>query len=83
MLAASNAATNTKVTEIKNFLIPMLSFGENSPYNEDANKIAKELLFSFKFFPTDLELVQAAPAAFATLLTVETCKKAYIKYVSD
>jgi len=73
----------TKEDAIKDLLLPMLSFGEGSPYNEDANKVAKAFLAGFKFFPTEEELMLAAPEKFGPLLEAESCKGKYKGYVSD
>jgi len=89
MLEAAVTLLSDKVTEVKeienqvkSLLLPLLSFGENSPYNEDANKVAKTLLSKFKLFPSDEELLGAAPLAFAPLLNIETNKGTFKSYVS-
>jgi len=80
------SATLTEVKEIqdqtKALLIPMLSFGEKSPYNEDAIKAAKTLLSRFRLIPADAELLEAAPAAFASFLKIESVKSQYKRFVS-
>ena len=68
--------------QLKDLLVPIISFGENSPYNADANKAAKSLLAQFIFFPTDAQLIEAAPSSFRTMMDVESCRSLYRKYVS-
>ena len=71
-----------RVARLENLVVPLLNFGEGSPYNADAIKVAKALLANFQFLPTDKEILDVAPQAFSNLLEIETTRKQFLGYVS-
>jgi len=68
---------STRLTHMEKLLVPLLAFGEHSPYNPDANATAKKLLAGFIFFPSDKQLVDAFPESLQGLLALKSAQDIY------
>ena len=81
LLQREIATLSARLSQMERLLVPLLAFGEHSPYNPDANATAKKLLAGFLFFPTDKQLVDAFPESLQGLLALKSSQDIYTSAV--